>query len=98
MHTVRTTPEQQEEGLALLRDEILPWLRDSTGFRGVLRLTTLDRTKTLVITFWGREQEMRASAEAGRGLGALGAATAGSTYLGFEDYEVTFADADLPSD
>ena len=41
---------------------------------------------------------MRASAEAGRGLGALSAEATGSRYLGLEDFEVTYADTDLRRD
>ena len=33
MHTLGTTPDGHDRGLELL-DEILPWLRDSTGYRG----------------------------------------------------------------
>jgi heme-degrading monooxygenase HmoA len=98
MHTTQGTADQHDVGLELLRDEILPWLRDSTGFRGILRLTAADRSKTIVISLWADEASMQASAEAGRGLGALSAETTGSTYLGPEDYEVTFFDADLTRD
>ena len=94
MHTLETTPEIHERGLELL-DEVLPWLQESTGFRGMVRLATPDRSKTVVITLWEDEAALRESAEAGRGVGSLAAEAAGSHRIALEDYEVTFADADL---
>jgi hypothetical protein len=94
MHTLETTVEAHDQGLELLRD-ILPWLRESTGFRGVLRLSTEDRSKTVVITLWADEASMRESAESGHGLGLLAAELTGSTRLALEDYEITFVDGDF---
>ena len=94
MHTLATTPESHDRGIELL-DEILPWLRESAGFRGMIRLAALDRSKAVVITFWADESAMTASAEAGRGLGALAAEAAGSTRIALEDYEVVFLDAEF---
>jgi hypothetical protein len=91
MHTLETTPDGHDRGIELL-DEILPWLRDSTGYRGMVRLSTADRSKTVVITLWVDEAAMLESAEAGRGLGALAAEASGSKRLALEDYEVTFVD------
>jgi len=84
MHTLGTTPEGQERGLELLR-EILPWVRESTGFRGVLRLASQDRSKTITITLWANEEAMLESAEAARGLGALAAEASGSERLGLDN-------------
>jgi hypothetical protein len=94
MHTLETTPDGHDRGLELL-DDFLPWLRDSTGYRGMVRLSTTDRTKTVVITLWVDEAAMLESAEAGRGLGELAAEASGSKRLALEDYEVTFVDLDL---
>jgi len=89
MHTLETTPEGEEQGLELFR-EILPWLCESTGFRGALRLASPDRSKSITITLWADEAAMLASAEAAKGLGALAAEASGSKRLALEDYEVTF--------
>ena len=94
MHTLETTPEVHDRGLELL-DELLPWLGESTGFRGLLRLAALDRSKTVVITFWADEAAMTETAESGEGIGALAAEAVGSKRIALEDYEVTFFDADL---
>ena len=94
MHTLETTEEGQDQGLELLRG-ILPWMRDTTGFRGVLRLATPDRSKTVTITLWVTEEAMHASAEAARGLGALAAEASGSTIVSMDDYEVVFFEGEL---
>jgi heme-degrading monooxygenase HmoA len=91
MHTLETTPDGHDRGLELY-DEILPWLRDSTGYRGMVRLSTPDRSKTVVITLWVDEAAMLESAAAGRSLGELTAEASGSKRLALEDYEVTFVD------
>jgi hypothetical protein len=97
MHTLETTPEGHDRGLELLR-EILPWLRDSTGFRGVLRLATPDRSKTITVSLWADEATMLESAEAARGLGALAAEASGSKRVALEDFEITFFESALTPD
>jgi hypothetical protein len=94
MHTLETTVEGHDRGLELVR-EILPWLRESTGFRALLRLATPDRSKTVVITLWADESALLESAEAGRDLGALVTEAAGTTRIALEDYEVTFFEGEL---
>jgi hypothetical protein len=41
VHVLQTTPEQSDTGLEIVRDQLLPWLRDTSGYRGLIRL--LDR-------------------------------------------------------
>lgn len=94
MHTLETTPEVHDRGLELV-SELLPWLRENPGFRGLLRLAALDRTTTVVITFWADEDAMAETAESGKGISALAAEAAGSRHLALEHYEVTFFDATL---
>ena len=69
LHAIRTTREQHDLGLEIVRDQLLPWLQDSSGFRGLIRLFNPDDSKTLVITLWADEESLRASAEAGDALG-----------------------------
>ena len=91
---LETTAEGQKQGLELLHD-ILPWMRDTTGFRGVVRLSAPDRSKTVTITLWATEEAMHASAEAARGLGTLAAEASSSTIISMEDYEVVFFEGEL---
>jgi heme-degrading monooxygenase HmoA len=92
MHTLQTSPEVHDRGLELVRDQLLPWLRDSTGFRGLIRLENRAGGKTLVITLWADEDAARASAEAAERLTALAADTSGATREGLEEFDVTFFD------
>ena len=94
MHTLGTTPEGQERGFELLL-ELLPWIRESTGFRGVLRLASPDRSKAITITLWADEGAMLESAEAAQGLGALAAEASGSKRLALEDFEVVYFEGEL---
>jgi hypothetical protein len=92
MHVLETTPEQHDLGLEIVRDQLLPWLRDSSGFRGLIRMASRAEGKTLVITLWMDEESLQASARAGNKLGELTVATTGVTRLALEDYEVTLFD------
>lgn len=92
MHVLETTPEQHDLGLEIVRDQLLPWLRDSSGFRGLIRMASRAEGKTLVITLWADEESFQASARAGNKLGELTAETTGVTRLALEDYEVTLFD------
>ena len=94
MHVLESTPEQSERGLEIVRDQLLPWLRDSTGFRGLLRLSEREGAKTLVITLWADEDALRASGDAGSRLSELTAETVGVTRKALEEYEVTLFDVD----
>ena len=98
MHTLETTPEQHDRGLELVRDNLLPWLRESSGFRGLIRLAAPNRSKTLVITLWADEAAARQSAEAGDRLGKLISSAVGSTHVVREHFEVTFFDLEVSDD
>jgi hypothetical protein len=89
MHTLVTTVEGHDRGLELVR-EILPWLQESTGFRGLLRLATPDRSKTIMLSLWADEAALQESAAAGRDIGALITEASGTTRVALEDFEVTF--------
>ncbi len=92
LHVLQTTPEQHDHGLEIVRDQLLPWLRDSTGYRGLIRLADPAAGKTLVITLWADEESLRASAEAGDRFSELTAETTGATRLALEQYEATLFD------
>lgn len=72
--------------------EVLPTVRDMTGFRGVL--TLLDRTsgKGMSVTLWESEDAMRASEEAANQTRAQAAGIARQEVQGVERYEVTFSE------
>jgi hypothetical protein len=95
IHTLETTPEQFERGLAIVRDDLLPWAAESTGFRGLIGLADASRKSALVITLWEDEAALEASKAAGDELSALAANVTGATRRSLEDYEVTLLELRL---
>jgi hypothetical protein len=89
VHTLETTPEQHDAGLEIIRNELLPWMRDSTGFRGLIGLTDRAGGTSLVVTLWADEESLRASERPGEKLSALTARVTGATRRSLDDYEVT---------
>jgi hypothetical protein len=92
VHVIQSTPQQQDEGLEIVRDQLLPWLRDSSGYRGLIRLADRAGGKTLVVTLWADEESLQASAEAGNRLTELTMESVGATRLALEQYEATLFD------
>lgn len=92
VHTLETTPEQHDRGVEIVRDQLLPWLRESTGFRGLIRLADRAAGKTLVVTLWADEESRRASAQASDQLSGLTVLTTGAKRLALEEFDVTFFD------
>ena len=95
IHTLGTTPEQHDEGRQIVVEQILPWLQDSSGFRGMIRFAHPDKSKTLVVTLWADEASLKASAEAGDELASSSSAATGASRLALEDYEAEFFDVDV---
>jgi heme-degrading monooxygenase HmoA len=92
VHVIQSTPQQQDEGLEIVRDQLLPWLRDSSGYRGLIRLADRAGGKTLVVTLWADEESLQASAEAGNRLTELTMESVGATRLALEQYEAMLFD------
>ena len=64
LHTIDATPEQYEAGLLIVRDDLLPWARESSGFCGAIGLVDRDTGKSLLLTLWSDEEARTASAAA----------------------------------
>jgi hypothetical protein len=64
--TFRGPIDQIEEGARIYREEVIPWLRDATGFRGWLVLLDRPNERGIGITLWATEQAAR-EGEAGVG-------------------------------
>ena len=92
VHVLQTSPEQSDAGLEIFREQLLPWLRDASGYRGLIRLVDRGNGKTLVISLWSDEQALQASTEAGERLAELTAETVGATRLAVEQFEATIFD------
>ena len=94
VHTLDTTSEQHDQGLAAVVEEILPWLRESTGFRGLIRLANPETGKVLAITLWATEKDLHDSAEAAKRLTELTATGVGAAWIDVENFEVSLFDVE----
>jgi hypothetical protein len=92
VHTLETGPDEYERGYAMVRDVLLPWARESTGFCGLIGLVDEDRQESLVITLWADEESLEASASAGDNLGDLAATASGATRASLKAYAVSIFD------
>jgi hypothetical protein len=98
LHTLATTPEQYELGLELVRDELLPWARESSGYRGLIVLVDRASGKALVLTLWADDDTFEQSAEHGDRLSSLAATASGATRQSLETFEVSLFDVPQRAD
>jgi heme-degrading monooxygenase HmoA len=94
LHTLTTTPEQAERGRELVASVYLPWARELTGFRGLIRLVSAETGTTLVFTLWADEEALEASTSAAEDFGLRIAEASGATYRALEDFEVNLFDVE----
>ena len=92
VHVLETTPEQSDQGLEIVREQLLPWLRDASGYRGLIRLLDREKGETLVISLWSDEEALEASTEAGDRFAELTSLATGATRVAFDRYEATLFD------
>jgi len=84
--------EQTAEALAVFEAQVMPWLREASGFRGFVALLDRRNERSLGITFWADE-------EAARHVGGLEALRddvahiAGTEFRQIDLYEVVTADS-----
>ena len=90
--TFRGSPEQLEEGFRIYREQVSPWLRDATGFRGWLGLLDRENGKAVAISFWATRENAE-SVGAGVTIRDEVAQTVGTPVESTEFYEVELADA-----
>jgi hypothetical protein len=92
LHTLDATPEQYEAGWQLVRNDLLPWARESTGFCGAIGLVDRESGKALLLTLWTDEETRAESATAADRLSGLAAAASGATRESIENFDVTLVD------
>jgi hypothetical protein len=90
--TFRGSPEQLEEGFRIYREQVSPWLRDATGFRGWLGLLDREGGKAVAISFWATRENAE-SVGAGAAIRDEVAATVGTPLESAELFEVYLTDA-----
>ncbi|MFL5927272.1 MAG: hypothetical protein ACJ77E_10085 [Gaiellaceae bacterium] len=98
LHTLATTPEQYDLGLALVREELLPWARESSGYCGLIGLVDRATGKALVLTLWTDAETLQNGAATGDRLSAVAATAAGATRQALESFEVSLFDVPRRAD
>jgi hypothetical protein len=77
-----------ERGIAAYREQVLPFVRDATGFRGQTVLFDRAAGTAMGITLWATEEDMRHYESLGDRFRALLAETWGTPVTAVESYEV----------
>jgi len=86
--TSEGSPQQIDEGLRYLREEILPTGKDDPGFKGLIALADRNSGKTLSITLWESEEEMGATEQDANQLRSAWEESSGQQIASVESYEV----------
>ena len=89
----RGPPDRMEEGVRLFREQVIPWLQDSTGFRGWVVLVDRENEKAMGITFWATEEAAAANEAIGGALRDEVAASVGAMMESLELYEVAVVES-----
>ena len=66
VHTFMGGLENLDEGVVLLREAIVPRLKEQPGFDGVMLMADRDNGVAYAITFWKHEEDLAASKESGK--------------------------------
>ena len=61
--TVHASPDKLEDGIATVRDQVIPVLKECPGFMGQLLLVDRAKGETIGISLWDTEENMNASEE-----------------------------------
>ena len=62
-NTLTGNPQALDEGIAYIRDEMMPLLQGMDGFVGLSMLCDRDSGRCIITTSWADEAAMRASAD-----------------------------------
>lgn len=85
--------EEIEQQIQILRDNIIPTVRQIDGYEGVLSLGDRSTGKSISLTFWDSEESMQASEEAADKLRQQAADEVQEEIAGVERFEVYINEA-----
>ena len=88
MTTLEGPPDQVDEGLRYVREQVLPFMQQQDGFKGFIALGDRQSGKVIGVSFWESEQAMQASEEAGDRARSDSAEVVSASVVGVERYEV----------
>ncbi|MGB3633671.1 MAG: hypothetical protein WA982_06495 [Rubrobacteraceae bacterium] len=84
--------EQTAEGIRMAREQILPAARLQEGFEGIYLLFDPETGRSLSITLWETQEDMKASEDAANQARSESVRVAGDTIVSVERYEVALAE------
>ncbi len=93
--TFQGSPDQTAEGIRVAREQILPVARLQDGFKGIFILFDRESGRSLSITLWETEEDMKASEDAALRARNESAEAAGEIIVGVERYEVALQELNL---
>jgi hypothetical protein len=82
-----------DEGVRIYREQVVPWLRDSTGFRGVIIMIDREHERAMGVSFWMTREAATDAYASGATLRDEVAASVGTTMTGEEFFEVVTSQA-----
>ena len=83
--------ERLEAGVRVFREDVVPWLRDATGFRGWIVLLDREDGRSLGLTFWATREVAEDLGASGAALRDEVAASVGAAMQTLDIYEVALA-------
>jgi len=63
--TTKGQPDKMEEGIKIYNDSVVPAAKGQKGFKGLLLLTDKESGKSITITIWESEADMKAGEASG---------------------------------
>ncbi len=86
--TLEASPDQMDEALRHLREQVLPLLQRQDGFKGFIAFADRQTGRATGVSFWESEQAMQASEEAGDRTRSETAQASDGEVVSVERYEV----------
>ena len=90
MTTLEGSPESVDGGIAALREQVFPGVRDMAGFKGMIGFADRATGKMMAVTLWETEEQMKASEEGANSLRANTAEATSARIANVERLEVVF--------
>ena len=86
--TLEVPPDQIDEALRNVQEQVLPLLQQLGGFKGFIALADRQSGKAVGVSLWENEQAMHDSEEAANRTRSETAQAGGGTVVGVDRYEV----------
>ncbi|CAN5896120.1 hypothetical protein BH23ACT11_BH23ACT11_01780 [soil metagenome] len=90
--TFQGPPDQTAEGIRMAREQVLPAARLLDGFRGIYLLFDRETGRSLSLTLWETQEDMKSSEEAAARVRSESARAVGEALVSVEHYEVALAE------